>query len=261
MMPRYFACIHLAASNLLKSRFQLLGRLFFYGLTILIFSQLWELVAHMKNIPFSIHPADMIWYIAVTEWGVLSEPYIHSRLENDIKTGDIAYFLLQPISYIAMRFYEGFGIYVVNLFIFGIFGMGIATFLSGSVAPVSFYLIPALILCILSGILSFFLQLIIGLSTFWFGEISGLALLYRKLTYLLGGLLFPLTIYPGWMQKLAYLTPFPWMICHRAEIIYTQNIKAVMDVFIMLSVWLLIMYCIVQILFRICLKRLAIHGG
>ena len=83
--------IIISSKNFLNNRFQLAGRLFFYVLTVLIFSQLWSTVYNEERAIPQFSVSDMIWYITMTEWGVLSEPYIYSKIENDIKSGDIPF--------------------------------------------------------------------------------------------------------------------------------------------------------------------------
>ena len=52
---------------------------------------------------------ELLWYLAITEWVILSLPPIHLRIESDVRTGDIAYRLPRPISYLGSRLAEEAG--------------------------------------------------------------------------------------------------------------------------------------------------------
>ena len=54
--------------------------------------------------------------------------------------------------------------------------------------------------------------LMCGVACLWVGEGRPVFFLYQKLIFLLGGLLWPLAFYPGWLQTVAWFTPFPAMI-------------------------------------------------
>ncbi|WP_156956696.1 hypothetical protein [Candidatus Odyssella acanthamoebae] len=245
----------------LAYKFQILGRLFFYTLAIYIFSQLWQSTGEIKSSILKVNVSDMIWYIAITEWGVLSEPYIYSRIQHDVKSGDITYHLLRPISYIHMILWEGLGTYLFNLFVFAVFGTIITGFISQSTSQLTGFIFVLFFLAIMSGALSLIIQTIIGLCAFWVGDVASFFMFYRMLMYILGGLLLPLNIYPIWLKSVAYLTPFPWMIYDRSKIIYTQNWSDCFTSFIGLLIWIGCFYPILTIIFKKFIKRIEIYGG
>ncbi len=256
-----FALMRLSFNSFFAARFQLLGRLFFYLLTVLIFSQLWTAALSINSDISYLSIGDMIWYITLTESAILSEPYLYSKIEADIKSGDIAYFLLRPLPYLTLRFSEALGTFLINFPFFLIVGIIMATFLSGKMMAFSGFFVLSLLFCVVSCVLSLLIQMIIGLCAFWLEDVSSIGLIYRKLLYLLGGLLLPLSMYPTVLQKLAYATPFPWMIYHRAALIYTHNLEEAFTTCCMLGVWILFACLILKVAFSICLKRIAVNGG
>ena len=62
----------------------------FYGIIMLVFSRLWIVVIESGALPED-RLAELLWYLAVTEWVVLSLPLIHLQIEADVRRGDIAY--------------------------------------------------------------------------------------------------------------------------------------------------------------------------
>ena len=61
----------------------------------------------------------MLWYIAFNEWVLISIPRIHEDMEQDLRTGRLAYLLPRPMSYLGSIFCESFGILIVNLSVLG----------------------------------------------------------------------------------------------------------------------------------------------
>ncbi|MBW8308166.1 MAG: hypothetical protein K0M45_00740 [Candidatus Paracaedibacteraceae bacterium] len=257
----YLSIISISFKEFLRNISLINGRLFFFTITIVLFYELWSAAYGVDGHKDNINISNMVWYIAMTECGVLSEPYLYSKIEKDIKSGAISYYLLRPISYISLRFYEGLGVFLINLPFFWLSGIIIASFLSYAPFQFSGYFFISYLLCIMSAILSLLIQLLIGLSAFWLGDVFGLALIYRKLLYVLGGLLLPLDIYPEIISKIAYFTPFPWMLYHRAKIIYTHSFEDAIKTFAMLLSWSLMCSIALYFFFKKCNRRIEINGG
>jgi len=253
--------LKMSFKTFLESRFQLIGRLSFYVMTVLIFSQLWMAVLSLNAEGSSYRMQDMVRYIAVTESAVLSEPYVFNKIEGDIRSGDISYFLARSLSYLSLRFYEGMGIFLINFPFFILAGVVTATLLTGEIDFLSEFFLLSLFISVISCALSILIQIVIGLCAFWLEDISSVGIIYRKLMYLLGGLLLPLSMYPSIIQTLAYLTPFPWMIYHRSSLIYSHNFDDALLTCLMLCFWSGGAFIVLNLLFTKCLNKISINGG
>ena len=86
-----------------RERAGIVGRLGFLSIILLIFSELWSTIAATSSLG-GRRQADFVWYLAVTEWIMLSLPALHLEVENHVRTGRIAYLLPQPISYVGFVF-------------------------------------------------------------------------------------------------------------------------------------------------------------
>ena len=71
-------------------------------------NHLWDVVAAQGAVSGASR-RELVWYLAITEWIVLSLPLVHLTIEQDVKTGDIAYRLPRPISYLGFRLAESAG--------------------------------------------------------------------------------------------------------------------------------------------------------
>ena len=85
----------------LNERGALVGRMAFYAVILFIFSRLWEVVVERGAVG-GLSMKELLWYLAVTEWVMLSMPLVHLQIEADVRRGDIAYLLPRPISYLAV---------------------------------------------------------------------------------------------------------------------------------------------------------------
>ena len=61
---------------------------------------------------------------------------------------------------------------------------------------------------IVAGVVSVFFHAAIGCAAFWLQDASPVYWIWQKFNFVLGGLILPLSLYPEWLQKVAYLSPF-----------------------------------------------------
>ncbi len=75
--------------------------------------------------------------------------------------------------------------------------------------PGYFKAIPAGIVLIVGGFaVVTFWQIIIGLLAFWFEEVSPFYWIIQKLIFIIGGMFFPIDIFPAWLQGISKSSPF-----------------------------------------------------
>ncbi|MNR34755.1 hypothetical protein D3C85_1525530 [compost metagenome] len=74
------------------------------------------------------------------------------------------------------------------------------------------YLLPALLGVVLGFAINYLLYFIGGLAAFWSDQASAFDLVLTYMLTLFGGVLAPLSLYPGWMQSILEWSPFPYII-------------------------------------------------
>src|SRR4051812_2239440 len=78
---------------------ELYARIVFFFMILGVFSSLWRAVrATGANVGGNANT--LVWYLAMTEWILLSAPHIQFRIEDDVRRGDIAYQITRPASYL-----------------------------------------------------------------------------------------------------------------------------------------------------------------
>ncbi len=257
MSTRAFVAVgRIAARQAIASRTEVLGRLVFYGVLLLIFSQLWRVV------PLgAADPRAPVWYIAVTEWVLLSIPYVHLDLERDFSSGDVAYFLPQPVSYVSLKVAEGLGQFLVRLAIIGAFGVP-ATYLFAGGFPTDASGLPfAVPLALLAGVLGIIVQATIGVLSIWLTDISPVYWIWQKCCFVFGGLILPLDVYPAWLQAVARWTPFSALLYGPGRTALGFSPQALVESGVLLVLWTGIALVVLKTVVARGLRVLDVNGG
>jgi ABC-2 type transport system permease protein len=210
-LGKYLAAARVAARQAAVSRVEWIGRAGFYAVLLLIFSRLWTAaVGGAAGTPSDAR--DLLWYLAVTEWVLLSIPTVHLDVERDVRTGDVAYLLPRPMSYLGLRVAEAVGTLCVRLATLAVVGAGLAYLLSGGGPADPRGLAVAALLGPFAGVLAILFQAAIGLAAVWLHDVSPVYWIWQKAAFVLGGLVLPLHLYPEWLQAVARWTPFSPML-------------------------------------------------
>lgn len=250
---------HVAATSIkerLHERSALLARLGFLLVVMLIYSRLWQSLGAKGQ----LRASDFVWYLAVTEWLLLSLPAVHLEVEDDVRTGRVAALLPRPISYFGAVYAKSWGELVVRLVSLGPAAFAMAYVLTGEGPPLSG---RALFIVIPYGIAAASLMLAcyvtVGLSAFWLHEATPVYLLWQKLAFVCGGLYMPLDIYPSWLRSAAEFTPFPSLIYEPAHLFVTGG-GALLPA-LKLGGWALGLGLVMSIVYRRGLRTLEVGGG
>ena len=208
---KYLAFARASARRCAAERAVLIGRALFLGVIMFTFSRVWAAIGARQSLP-GVGPRELIWYLAVTEWVVLSAPPIYLTIESEVRSGDFACRLVRPVNYVGAQVSEAIGEALLRMAVLGPMAALYALVLSGGLPEDPRGLLLALPLGVLGELIAVLSMAAIGVSAFWVVDTTPCFLVWQKLVFTLGGLLFPLEIYPGWLQRIAHTTPFP-LIC------------------------------------------------
>ena len=256
-MRKYWQFFYIEFLHGFYYRAVILGRVSFYGLLLFIFSRLWLVTAKYNSL---FTAKEMIWYLALTELIVLSLPLVHVEIEEDVRSGNLAYFLLRPASYLWSRYFRALGAAFSRLLVMAVAGFAYAWCLVG-LLPNSSSLLWFLPLGLLAMMVGTLFQLIIGLFAFWLQDSSPLYWVWQKLLFILGGLILPLSIYPVWLQKVSQFTVFPYLLHFPATISLRPNPHDIVVCVLALLLWGLLGIFIGNFIFRRACQDLVINGG
>lgn len=257
---KYITIFKLAVIQTLKNYKAIIGLSIFLVTCLIIFANLWK-VAAAKIGAFDLKPDQLLWYIALNEWVLVATPEVASDMESDLRTGRLAYLLPRPLSYLLAIFFQAFGELCVNLITLGFVTFTFTWLMVGSFPFDTFSFIVSLLLGCLAGCVGIIFRMLVGISAFWLQEVEPFDWIWEKLLFALGGLMLPLAVYPEWLQKIAFLTPFPAILGERSALAIQYNFTNVVFVIGSLTLWGAIGIAFLIGLYRRGLRILNIEGG
>lgn len=248
---KYLASVAIAARHQLVQRNQLLGRAFLYCIIVYLFHQIFQSVNASS---------ERLRYLMITEWLVLSTPLLAFQIAEDIRSGQIVYFLLRPMDYLSLRFCECIGTCIVRFVLLGFCCIELQLFLTGNFSgEISTWLI-GIVFGILGVMLYNLILLLIGVLAFWLKEIQALIYLNLTATFCFGGLIISLDFYSNFLRSFSFYTPYPWILWAPAGYITGAEINLTAAV-LGISIWTILLGGITLFIYRICLQSFVVEGG
>lgn len=257
---KYFAIFRLAVVEALRNYKVLIGLSIFLIACLVIFAHLWKAVSSRLGV-LHLTEEQLLWYIALNEWVLISIPGIESKIEEDLNSGRLAYLLPRPVSYLMATFMEAFGSLCANLFALGLITFIFTWIYTGIFLFSSYSFLAAIFLGLLATTVAVIYQIMIGVSAFWFKEIEPLNWIWEKLLFMLGGLMLPLAIYPKWLQWVAFLTPFPAILGARSQLVIDFDVSHLFQVAASLIMWGVIGGMFLVFIYLRGLRILNMEGG
>jgi viologen exporter family transport system permease protein len=237
---KYFAFGRLSIRQRLGERAVLWGRILFYFIILFIFTRVWRVIliapgaAPGEGARQAV--ASYVWYLALTEWIMLSQPSLYLDIEADVRGGDVAYMLSRPVSYVGSKLAEGGGELLLRLAVLGSSGLVFARLLSGQWPSLERLGLAALVGLLASGVL-LLSYAAVGLTAFWIYDCTPVYLIWQKLCFVLGGLMLPLGIYPEWLRAIAVHSPFPALLYGPGQLLLVDGTGDALGLAIELAGW------------------------
>jgi ABC-2 type transport system permease protein len=253
-MGKYLFIFRLSLLQALKRKNALFGLSLFLLTCLIIFAHIWKLAAAQLNASH-LDPNQLLWYIALNEWVLISIPDIQVDMERDLKSGKLTYLLPRPISYLGATFAEALGPLIANLLTLGLVAFAFAWLRTGFFPP---YIPLFILFALFSSLLCLLFQMVIGLSAFWLREVTPIQWIWEKFLFAFGGLILPLSVYPLWLQKIALFTPFPAILGQRsAQVLDFTPFNLLSS----LTLWTFLSLLLLTLLYKRGLKILNHEGG
>jgi len=176
---------------------------------LFVFFNLWRAIyagGGVEGLTFQ----QMIWYLCITEL-VASGASVKMDIDDQVKTGEIAYQLIRPYSYIGFQLSSFIGEMLFRLAAFSVLAMLIGFLMVGPIEGFKVWTLPLSFISVLLGIgISFCSRMAIGLAAFKIEETRGIFLVYQKLVFMLG-IFIPIEFLPHWLQLIAKNLPFSYV--------------------------------------------------
>ncbi len=225
---------------------------------------LWFSIIPDKGNLFGYSRDLMLTYIVLTTF--VSSITLSSRTQEiaeNINNGDLSIFLLKPFSYFKYWYSRDIGDKLMNVS----FSLAEITLIFLVLKP-PFYLQndPFIIFLTLAGIflalnLHFFITFLLSLIGFWSTDVWGPRFIFYILIGFLAGGVFPLDILPKAVFNILQVLPFSYLIYFPIKIYLGQltNLQIIYG-FLISSVWVLIFYFLLMLVWKKGLKSYNAYG-
>ncbi len=238
-------------------------RTLFLAVILYIFLQLWR-VTYSETASATLGGltlAQMLWYLAMTEAITLSTPRVAQEVDQDVRTGALAVQLIRPLSYPLARLWMTLGERLVRFALNVAVGSMLALLLVGPIAFTPLGLLMFALTLPLAFVLDFLGNFLIGLAAFWIEDTSGLALIYSRLTMILGGMLIPLELFPERLQPILRALPFAGIVYGPARMFVHPELGFMANLVVRQGIAIGVFAIAVALVYRVALRRIFSNGG
>lgn len=262
-LQKYLAVLRVSIANNLAYITEVFFRGMFLLVFMFVFLQLWTVTYAAKGVHTlsGYRITDMIWYLAATETIALSLPPLTRQIDQEVRSGQLAYLLGRPCSYVLYHFAQYLGERLVRL----AFNIPVAALLalifvglpSISLASVAAWLLALLLaLCI-----EYVIYFSIGLLAFWTEETTPFFFIISRLALVLGGVLAPLEVLPPSVSIIAQVLPFSAVFYGPASTLVHFNAGVYGWILLQQALTLAGASLLLFVIYRIATRRVNINGG
>lgn len=225
----------------------------------MVFPFLWLSLYQNRSSVGGFSPQDIVTYYILTIFiGMCANSHISRYIQDDIVHGKMNQHLMHPVSYPAHRYFleAGYRIFILPIFflIFFLSSFFISDYVQLPHSLGAFFWFLFFLLC--AHLIFFFIELIIGFTSFFIQETQSLTFLRQILEKLLGGAFAPLTFLPPLVQSIAHALPFQYLYFIPTQV-YLGKIAgtAILHHALISAFWVIFLYAGVQLLWKKGLRR------
>lgn len=264
-LHKYGALLVISFRDRVSSPADVAARAVFFAAIIFIFSRLWKGISAFESYGSGVPQRGLVWYLFITEAIMLSLPTLTELVDREIQTGDIAYQLVRPLSYVAARGMSFAGDVLARFSVNASVGACAALILVG---PPPAQNLGGWIVLILLAVAGAFLihlsfSLAISMLGFWVEDTLPFFWAYSKSTFILGGLFMPIDFYPAWLQRFCHWLPFRDGMYSVARIALAPSVHIgeFASLFARQAVWIAGGLWVAATLYQGGIKKLEARGG
>lgn len=260
---KYLAVLRVSILNNLAYIMEVFFRALLLVVLVFVLTQLWKTTFALRgaSILSGFTITDMIWYLVAGEAIALSLPALTRRIDQEVRSGQLAYLLGRPNSYVLYNYAHYLGERLVRLLMNALIGAALAFIMAG---PPHFTWQGVLawpLVAFLALSIDFIMHFSIGLLAFWSEETQSFSLIFSRLTLVLGGVLAPLEIFPQPLRNIAQVLPFSTILYGPSRtLVHFETARftgLLVQQFATLGVGIVIMLTI----YHAAVRRVNINGG
>ncbi len=208
-----FLCARMGFRQSLRDWILIFGSFLVYTAIMLLYAGVIHMIPDADLARFPFGQKEMIWYLGTAEYILFAAPHwCFTELQNDILSGQIHSAVLRPVSAALVRVSFWIGDSAARAAaLFVPYFLLVSALAGGNVfSPAGLLgLWASMPLAIGIGACGWYF---VGASCLWFIQAEPAYWVWQKAAFLLGAMLWPLSFYPGWLQVIAWASPFPSML-------------------------------------------------
>ncbi len=233
-------------------------------LILFIYLNLWNyLYSDPDSLINGYSYTQMVWYVLFTEaiWSCVKGRRIVAEIAQDVKSGNVAYQLNKPYSYINYMLSKTSATFTFKLLIILPAALVLGTVLIGNIP--NFNLLGC-ILAILSGVIGTVINILIcitlGLISFFIEDSAPIYWIYSKVI-LVVGTLFPIEFMPKSIQPFLEYSPIFALNYGPAKLFVDYNYEFFIRVIIAQAIYIVLFYILANIVYKKGVKNINVNGG
>lgn len=213
------------------------------------------------NSPLSLGEVQT-YYVLLFVAGSLLMSHVEETVANlDIGKGELSKYLLRPFSYALMRFGEEFPWRLTTGF-FGVVGcLAISQFIQITMTRDLQTIVLVVLMSLLALAMSFFFKMLVGFTAFFITSIRGVQDLTEIMILLGAGYVLPIHLFPEAIQRIIFVTPFPYMLyLPVASLIGRFSLSEMIEIIVIQFIWLGILMIIYHYWIGVGVKKFTAVG-
>ena len=263
-MKKYLFIYKTTVIESLQYIMNLLLGFFSFFLVIYVFLNLWQYIySDPKELIDGYSMGQMIWYVILTEimWYGNRNVLLTNQITNDIKSGSIAYSLNKPYHYLYYLIARHFGDVTIKLFLYLGVGISLGIIFAGKLEGFQARHLPFIAISFLLGLfINALLRIAISVSSFWIEDAKPIHWMYDKLILVIGTL-FPIEMFPIWLQPVIKCTPIFVITYGPAKLIIDFSMEVFLQVIFAQIIYIALTICVLTALYQRGVKRVNVNGG
>ena len=186
---------------------------------------------------------------------------LSSKISNDVKSGNIAYNINKPYSYIEYALFTHLGDIFIKSIIYTILGISLGFILLGSIPTLNIISILVILLtCILATTISTLIIIFISLFSFFIEDASPIYWIYSKFILILGTI-FPIEYFPISLQGILKYSPIYVVSYGPAKLFVNYNSIEAIKILVAQTIYIVITFIICKLFYNKGVKKINVNGG
>ena len=263
-MKKYLYIMKTTFNDTLQYSTSLLFKFIGFAVVMSVLISLWNFLYSDPNTLINGYSFNqMIWYLLLAEiitFGSGSK-VATDEIKNTIKNGNIAYQVTKPYNYILFIICKFIADTFVRFILFLIVAVILGLTFVGPIEgfnPIS--LLPAIPVFLLAVLIFGMVRILISLSAFWVEDSRPFQMVYQKIV-LIFGVLFPLEMFPKFIQTIIKFTPVYGVSYGPAKLIIDFNLDILISVLASQIITIIVVSCLLAIVYGRGVKKLNVNGG